>query len=105
MRLPCASLPWVLRSIDKFLCLAGADVPAHDTEKNSRIIDLDVDIGADAVDYKYVLLAAVALRFFVFVFSDVFFCCFPFSAQSPTKNHYRDSKRRCASWRELSRKS
>lgn len=73
MRLPCASLPWVLRSIDKFLCLAGADVPAHDTEKNSRIIDLDVDIGADAVDYKYVLLAAVALRFFVFVFSDVFF--------------------------------
>jgi hypothetical protein len=43
--------------------LAWADVPAHDTEKNSRIIDLDVDIGADAVDYKYVLLAAVALRF------------------------------------------
>jgi hypothetical protein len=35
------------------LCLARADVPAHDTEKNSRIIDLDVDIGADAVDYKY----------------------------------------------------
>ncbi|KAI0000864.1 emp24/gp25L/p24 family/GOLD-domain-containing protein [Russula vinacea] len=28
------------------------DVPAHDTEKNSRIIDLDVDIGADAVDYN-----------------------------------------------------
>jgi hypothetical protein len=33
--------------------LAWADAPAHETEKGSRIIDLDVDIGADAVDYKY----------------------------------------------------
>ncbi|KAF8504799.1 emp24/gp25L/p24 family/GOLD-domain-containing protein [Russula emetica] len=28
------------------------DAPAHETEKISRIIDLDVDIGADAVDYN-----------------------------------------------------
>jgi hypothetical protein len=30
------------------------DVPAHEAATKSRIIDLDVDIGADAVDYKYV---------------------------------------------------
>ena len=38
---------------DNGLCLAWADASAHETEKTSRIIDLDVDIGADAVDYKY----------------------------------------------------
>ena len=25
---------------------------AHDSKERSRVIDLDVDIGADAVDYK-----------------------------------------------------
>jgi hypothetical protein len=33
---------------------AYTDVPAHEAKTKSRIIDLDVDIGADAVDYKYV---------------------------------------------------
>jgi hypothetical protein len=33
---------------------ACTDVPAHDAKSKSRIIDLDVDIGADAVDYKCV---------------------------------------------------
>lgn len=33
-----------------------ADVPAHDAKTKARIIDLDVDIGADAVDYKYAFL-------------------------------------------------
>ena len=28
-------------------------MPAHDAKTKARIIDLDVDIGADAVDYKY----------------------------------------------------
>jgi len=28
------------------------DVSGHDIEKSSRIVDLDVDIGADAVDYN-----------------------------------------------------
>ncbi|KAI0302403.1 emp24/gp25L/p24 family/GOLD-domain-containing protein [Multifurca ochricompacta] len=28
------------------------DVPAHDAKTRSRIVDLDVDIGADAVDYN-----------------------------------------------------
>ena len=27
----------------------------NDGKQRSRVIDLDVDIGADAVDYKYVL--------------------------------------------------
>jgi len=38
---------------DNVFCLAWADANAHETEKTSRIVDLDVDIGADAVDYKY----------------------------------------------------
>ena len=42
--------------------LAWAD--AHETEKDSRIIDLDVDIGADAVDYKYVFHHCVLFLFF-----------------------------------------
>jgi hypothetical protein len=36
--------------------IACTDVPAHDAKSKSRIIDLDVDIGADAVDYKCVVL-------------------------------------------------
>ncbi|KAH9050917.1 emp24/gp25L/p24 family/GOLD-domain-containing protein [Lactarius deliciosus] len=28
------------------------DVPAHEAKTKARIVDLDVDIGADAVDYK-----------------------------------------------------
>lgn len=35
--------------------------------EKSRIIDLDVDIGADAVDYKYASFATHK----VFVFSDI----------------------------------
>ena len=33
------------------VCCAG--VPADEAKTRSRVIDLDVDIGADAVDYKY----------------------------------------------------
>ena len=33
--------------------LAWADAHVQESEKTSRIIDLDVDIGADAIDYKY----------------------------------------------------
>lgn len=37
-------------------CVDGlADVPYDKASKLSRVVDLDVDIGADAVDYKYVL--------------------------------------------------
>ena len=32
------------------------DVPSEQAKTKSRIVDLDVDIGADAVDYKYVRL-------------------------------------------------
>jgi hypothetical protein len=45
---------------------------AHETEKDSRIIDLDVDVGADAVDYKY------AFHHRVFFFSLTFLL--PFSS-------------------------
>lgn len=31
------------------------EVPSNDAMKYSRIVDLDIDVGADAVDYKYVL--------------------------------------------------
>jgi hypothetical protein len=30
-------------------------VPSEEAKTSSRIIDLDIDIGADAVDYKYAL--------------------------------------------------
>ena len=32
------------------------DVGSEEQGKLSRVIDLDIDIGADAVDYKYVAL-------------------------------------------------
>jgi hypothetical protein len=41
-----------------------ADVPANEASTRSRIIDLDVDIGADAVDYKYAPPAVSVLIFF-----------------------------------------
>jgi hypothetical protein len=48
--------------------LAWADALAQDPEKISRIIDLDVDIGADAVDYKY----ALPPPHFICLFADIF---------------------------------
>ena len=47
-----------------------ADAPAHESDKNSRIVDLDVDIGADAVDYKYAFHHRVVIS--LFYFSDIF---------------------------------
>ena len=41
-----------------------ADIPADEASTRSRIIDLDVDIGADAVDYKYAPPAVSGLIFF-----------------------------------------
>jgi hypothetical protein len=35
----------------------GTDVPSEIAKNANRTIDLDVDIGADAVDYKYVLVS------------------------------------------------
>jgi hypothetical protein len=71
------------------------DVSAHDSKTKSRIIDLDVDVGADAVDYKFVSLA---------VYSLVFFDVVSLSVPLQTKNRCPGSKLRCASWRELSRR-
>jgi hypothetical protein len=65
--------------------------------ERSRIIDLDVDIGADAVDYKYASPTAL----YGIAFTDHASS----SVQLLTKSHYRPSKRRCASLRALSRKS
>lgn len=42
--------------IDIQFFFVTVDVSYEQAPKMSRIIDLDVDIGADAVDYKYVLL-------------------------------------------------
>ena len=41
-------VPWCIRAL--FLCRLGVTGAGL----TSRVIDLDVDIGADAVDYKYV---------------------------------------------------
>jgi hypothetical protein len=49
---------------------AWADAHALESEKTSRIIDLDVDIGADAIDYKYAFHHRVVIRFILF--SDIF---------------------------------
>ena len=50
--------------------LGDVDLPPYDAMgKLSRVIDLDIDIGADAVDYKFVL----PLRFACTTSSDVFF--------------------------------
>jgi hypothetical protein len=38
-----------------FLLTCLLAVPSDQAKTRSRIIDLDVDIGADAVDYKYAL--------------------------------------------------
>jgi hypothetical protein len=43
------------------------DFPSQNAKNASRIVDLDVDIGADAVDYKYVFLS-VALRYLIDAF-------------------------------------
>ena len=34
--------------------IISVDAPNEDTPSRSRVVDLDIDIGADAVDYKYV---------------------------------------------------
>jgi hypothetical protein len=47
-------MEWGWRELtDMSVCLVWVEVPAHETSERSRVIDLDVDIGADAVDYKY----------------------------------------------------
>jgi hypothetical protein len=61
---------WLGRT-DNRLCLAWVDAHAHETEKTSRVVDLDVDIGADAVDYKYAFHHHVVICLFV-CFSDIF---------------------------------
>jgi hypothetical protein len=38
-------------------------VPQSEAEKYNRIIDLDVDIGAEAVDYKYVLTHSLLILY------------------------------------------
>lgn len=66
------------------------DVPYDKASKLARVVDLDVDIGADAVDYKYVIsrlawvpssdtVAAVLL---------------------PTRSHCQVWRPRCANWKE-----
>jgi hypothetical protein len=39
------------------------DVPNEDNPVRSRVIDLEIDIGADAVDYKYVLVVTPGAAF------------------------------------------
>ena len=63
-------------------------VPYSEHGKLSRIVDLDIDIGADAVDYKYVVLLEDSLSIKTL-----------FLVLLQTKNHYPRSRLRCASWK------
>lgn len=47
---PCSGVPFTGGLIWSYL---NKDVPSNKGKTMSRVIDLDVDIGADAVDYKY----------------------------------------------------
>lgn len=74
---------------------AYVDVPSMDAKTKSRIVDLDVDIGADAVDYKCVapaLLVACDLTLYL---------C---TVLLRTRSRFRALKLRCASLKGLSRK-
>jgi len=66
-------------------------VPQSEAEKYNRVIDLDVDIGAEAVDYKY-----VEHIFALFLYLTVEF----HTAQSPLKNRCQGSKQRCGNWKD-----
>ena len=61
----------------------------------TRTIDLDIDIGADAVDYKYVPL------YFTFFARPVHL---PPPAPSPIKNLSPESRQRCANWKDSSKR-
>lgn len=103
----------------------GADASAGPA-KQTRTVDLDIDIGAEAVDYKYVPLLSASftlrsppppsnlpsalhlhhcLRWLWFNMSPR--CHIGFSVRkhtdapvrSPTKNPFPSSKSRCASWK------
>ena len=56
--------------------------------KLSRVVDLDIDIGADAVDYKYVSL---------FLFKSSFYFQNLVLVLLRTKNRYLPLRPRCAS--------
>ena len=53
-----------------FCSFDDVDVPYDEMAKLSRVIDLDIDIGADAVDYKFV---SSPFTFVCTTNSDVFF--------------------------------
>lgn len=61
-----------------------------EAKPRSRVIDLDIDIGADAVDYKYVLTA----------------CRYELAKSDgppvplPTRSRCQGWRRRCGNWRE-----
>ena len=43
-----------MQRLTYFCSFDDVDVPYDEMAKLSRVIDLDIDIGADAVDYKFV---------------------------------------------------
>jgi hypothetical protein len=77
--------------------MACTDVPTQHAKSNARIIDLDVEIGADTVDYKYAVLflACIALHVLTWDF---------LTAPLLTMNHCRVLRWRCISLKGLSRR-
>jgi hypothetical protein len=72
------------------------DVRTEIGRNMTRTIDLDIDIGADAVDYKYVPLRATLFARLVHL---------PPPAPSPIKSLSRESRQRCGNWKDSSKRS
>ena len=78
--------------MQRLTLLGDVDVPYDEMAKLSRVIDLDIDIGADAVDYKFRSFPFFAFCMHVQVLTFFFTPQVPL----PTKNPYPASKQRCA---------
>ena len=77
---------------------ADIDVRTEIARNMTRTIDLDIDIGADAVDYKYVPLCST-------LFTRPVHLPPPAPAPSPIKSLSPESRRRCANWKDSSKRS
>lgn len=71
-------------------CAIDPAIGYDEQSKLSRVIDLDIDIGADAVDYKCVLQQRNESGNFHLLL---------YTALLPTKNHSLDLRLRCGNWK------
>ena len=69
----------------------NADVKTEIGRNMTRTIDLDIDIGADAVDYKYVSAHSLPVTRATHI---------PPPAPAPTEGFSPESRQRCADWKD-----